>query len=129
MLLMQDLEFLHELSGDHLAMLAGLATEQENDPGEVLFQRGSEQTQAFLLTQGRVRTQGEREVREVEKTVLDVWTCVANVPHSLTASCTTPCTLLLVAHRDFLDALSSEPELAAALLRGLAQEQVKTIGA
>jgi len=60
---------------------------------------------------------------EVEKNVLDVWSCLGQTPHRYTAV-SLGCRILTVNTEELLEVVSTEPDLAVCLLQSLAAEKL-----
>ncbi len=121
--LLQDIDLFARTSTDHLASLAAVAEEKILKEGQTLFQAGDPADTLYALVDGRMRLDDGAAPQEVQKSVLDVWSCLARKPHRYTASSLGNCRLLCISAEELLEVLGSEPDLAVALLQQLASEK------
>ncbi len=120
---LQGIDLFARSSTDHLASLASVAEEKTLKEGQILFQAGDPADTLYTLIDGRIRLDDGAAPKEVEKTVLDVWSCLAQKPHRYTASSLGNCRLLSINAEELLEVLGTEPDLAVALLQQLASEK------
>ncbi len=121
-LLVQRVDVFREARSDHLALLAGIAEEVDVDAGTVLLREDEVPTAVHVVALGEVTLQMAGAPPLVAKPgegfgALGV---IGERPAMFTAIVTRPATLLRISRSDLVDLLVDSPELAVALLRGLA---------
>jgi len=121
--LLQDIDLFARSSTDHLASIAGACDEKTLKEGEILFKAGEPANVLHALVEGRVRLDNGIEVFEMEKAVLDVWSCLARKPYRYTATSLGRSRVLSMNVEELLEVLGTEPDLAVALLQQLASEK------
>lgn len=121
--LLQDIDLFARSSIDHLTSLAGVSEERILKEGEILFSAGQPADVLHALVEGRVRLDNGIEVLEIEKSILDVWSCLARKPYRYTATSLGPSRVLSMNVEELLEMLGTEPDLAVALLQQLASEK------
>ncbi len=120
--LLQRVDVFREARSDHLALLAGIAEEVDFDAGTVLLRDDEVPTAMLVVARGEVTL----EMRGVAPLIakpgegFGALGLIGERPAMFTATVTRPATLLRISRSDLLDLLVDSPELAVALLRGMA---------
>jgi len=121
-LLVQRVDVFREARSDHLALLAGIAEEVDVDAGTVLLRDDEVPTALHVVARGEVTLQMTGAPPLVAKPGegFGALGLIGERPAMFTATVTRPATLLRISRSDLVDLLVDSPELAVALLRGLA---------
>ena len=121
-LLLQRVDVFREARSDHLALLAGIADEVDCDAGTVLLRKDEVPTAMHVVVRGEVSLEMPRGAPLIAKTGdgFGALSLIGDRPAIFTATVTGPATLLRISRSDLLDLLVDSPELAVALLRGMA---------
>ncbi|MBP1622745.1 MAG: Cyclic nucleotide-binding domain [Acidobacteria bacterium] len=119
-LLLQEVEVLRFASADHLMQLAEAGTEQAFARGDIILHEGDPSLTFYILLLGAV-SEG-KSGRILEKTAINLNSCLTGGMPSCDYICTEDCTVLSIAAADLLDLLAGEPELSLALLKYFATE-------
>jgi len=120
-LLLQELDLLRFASADHLMLLAEAGREVVFRKGDAIFRAGNPSSTFYLLLLGRAAIAGADGL-VVEKTALNLRSCLTNVEHSAACICIEDCTALAFETPDLLDLLAGEPELSLAMLKYFVSE-------
>jgi CRP-like cAMP-binding protein len=124
---LQDLDLFEFVYTEHLAQLGSICRETELSKGTVLFRQGDTSKRLHMVVGGKVALEVKGEpVGSVEQGSLDVWSFLAERPHSVTAKALETTTLLTVTFEDLVDLLTAEAEFCWAITKKLAslgQEQ------
>jgi CRP/FNR family transcriptional regulator, cyclic AMP receptor protein len=106
-----------------LGQIARLADEVELPAGRVLTQQGRIGNEFFVIVEGKVRVErdGRRIQTEGPGDFLGEIALIDHRPRTATATCETPCRLLVLAHREFHALLAVSPAISNAVLKALAQ--------
>jgi len=121
-LLLQRVDVFREARSDHLALLAGIAEEVDVDAGTVLLREDDVPNALHVVARGEVTLQVAAAPPLVAKPGegFGALGLIGERPAMFTATVTRPATLLRISRSDLVDLLVDSPELAVALLRGLA---------
>lgn len=121
-LLVQRVDVFREARSDHLALLAGIAEEVDVDAGTVLLREDEVPAAVYVVARGEVTLQMAGAPPLVAKPGegFGALGLIGERPAMFTATVTRPATLLRISRSDLVDLLVDSPELAVALLRGLA---------
>jgi hypothetical protein len=121
-LLLQRVDVFREARSDHLALLAGIAEEVDVDAGTVLLRDDEVPTALHVVARGEVTLQmaGAPPLVAKQGEGFGALGLIGERPAMFTATVTRPATLLRISRSDLVDLLVDSPELAVALLRGLA---------
>ncbi|MBP1595541.1 MAG: Cyclic nucleotide-binding domain [Acidobacteria bacterium] len=120
-LLLQELDLLRFASADHLMLLAEAGREVVFRKGDAIYRAGDPPSTFYLLLRGRAAI-GGADGPVVEKTALDLRSCLRNVERPAGCICIEDCTALAFETPDLLDLLASEPELSLAMLKHFVSE-------
>jgi CRP-like cAMP-binding protein len=115
-------------SKDSLKRIVGLVDEIDLPAGHVLTEQGRLGAEFFVIVNGTVRVmQDGRLVNTIGPGgFLGEISLVDHRPRTATATCETPCRVLVLGHREFHTLLADTPSIAVAVLTALA-ERVRTL--
>jgi len=106
-----------------LARIARLVDEVDLPAGHVLTQQGRVGDEFFIIVAGTVRV--DRDGRRIDTLgpgdFLGEISLIDHRPRTATATCETPCRVLVLAHREFHTLLADSPGIASAVLTSLAE--------
>jgi CRP/FNR family transcriptional regulator, cyclic AMP receptor protein len=106
-----------------LAKIKRLVDEVELPAGSVLMTEGRLGNEFFIIVEGTVVV--ERGGRKVDTMgpggFLGEIALIDHRPRTATATCETPCRLLVLAHREFHSLLAQSPPIALAVLQALGE--------
>ena len=121
--LLKGVPLFSQCSKANLARIAALVDEMQFPAGRVLMREGRTGDEFFIIMEGRVRV--ERGGRQIDTMgpgeFMGEIALVDHRPRTATITCETPCTLLVLGHREFHTLLADTPGIADAVLRALAQ--------
>jgi len=110
-------------SKDSLQRIARLVDEIDLPAEHVLTQQGRVGNEFFIVVDGIVRV--EQDGRRVNTIgpggFLGEISLIDHRPRTATATCETPCRVLVLAHREFHTLLADSPSIASAVLKVLAE--------
>lgn len=107
----------------------GMLTEEVDLPaGRVLFNQGDSAQELFIVVSGEVRVERNGSVLAVRGPgeFFGEIALVAEGERTATATCLTPCRLLVLGHRDFHSLMDEFPDLKIRVLETLAK-RVRTL--
>ena len=121
--LLRSVPLFSACSKTNLARIARLVDEIELPAGHVLTQQGRTGNEFFIIVDGTVRV--DRDGRRIDTVgpgdFLGEIALIDHRPRTATATCETPCRLLVLAHREFHTLLADTPSIASAVLKALAE--------
>lgn len=110
-------------SKTNIARIARLVDEIDLPAGRALTQQGRVGDEFFIIVDGTVRV--ERDGRRIDTLgpgdFLGEISLIDHRPRTATATCETPCRVLVLAHREFHTLLADAPGIATAVLKSLAE--------
>ena len=110
-------------SRTNLARIARLVDEVDLPAGHVLTEQGRVGNEFFVIVEGRVRV--DRDGRQIDTAgpgdFLGEIALIDHRPRTATATCETPCRVLVLGHREFHTLLADTPSIATEVLKALAQ--------
>ncbi len=111
-----------------LARIARLVDEIDLPAGHLLTQQGRIGNEFFIVVDGTVQVdQDGRRVNTLGPgDFLGEISLIDHRPRTATATCETPCRVLVLAHREFHTLLADSPAIASAVLKSLA-ERLRTL--
>ena len=120
--LLQRVDVFREARSDHLALLAGIAEETDVAAGTVLVREDAVPNAVHVVARGEVSLAlpGMPPLIAKSGDGFGALGLLGERPAMFTATVTGPATLLRISRSDLLDLLVDSPELAVALLRGMA---------
>lgn len=120
--LLQRVDVFREARSDHLALLAGIAEETDVAAGTVLVREDAVPNAVHVVARGEVSLAMPGMPPLIAKSGdgFGALGLIGERPAMFTATVTGPATLLRISRSDLLDLLVDSPELAVALLRGMA---------
>ncbi len=126
--LLQGVDLLEGARSSHLALLASIAEEIDEQPGEVLLRRGEPTDALYIVVRGRVLLRGapEGEIEATDGMAFGTWALIDESPSVVEARVEGGATLLRIGRTEFHDLLADNPELGIGLLQGLAR-RVRTL--
>jgi hypothetical protein len=124
-LLLQEIDILKFASTDHLIQLAEAGHEEIIKKGTIIAPAGEPSLNCYLLLLGRVAPE-RAENPILEKTAVNLFSCLAGNSPRYSHVCLEDCTVLTISTTDLLDLLSGEPELSLALLKYFALNQLQS---
>jgi len=122
-LLLQEMDLFRFASADHLMQLAESASEETFGKDDAIVRGGEASSKLYFLLIGRASFEGSGE-RILERTAVNLYSCLAGVEHAAGCFCIEDCTVLSIPAASFLDLLAGEPELSMALLKYLASKHL-----
>jgi len=121
--LLRSVPLFSACSKTNLARIARLVDEIDLPAGHVLTQQGRTGNEFFIIVDGTVRV--DRDGRRIDTVgpgdFLGEIALIDHRPRTATATCETPCRLLVLAHREFHTLLADTPSIASAVLKALAE--------
>lgn len=119
---LKSVDMFSNIPTEALAQLAARGKEHHFDPGQVVFQEGEANRGAFLVVEGLVEMRKGRALESVRGSGQGFAELAleAGEPHSLTAIALEHTHALNISNEDFIDAMLDYPEVAVAMVRGLA---------
>lgn len=106
-----------------LGRIARLADEVDLPAGRVIMRQGQTGNEFFVIVDGKVAV--EQDGRRINNLgpgdFLGEIALVDHRPRTATATCETPCRLLVIAHREFHTLLADWPAIQQQILRSLAE--------
>jgi CRP-like cAMP-binding protein len=110
--------------------VARLADEVDLPAGRVVARQGASGAEFFVIIDGTVRIDrdGQHLADLGPGDFFGELSLLGEVPRTATATCTTPCRLLVVGHREFHSLLSKFPTIQAAVLDALAHRIARLEG-
>lgn len=118
------------LDGRALAQLASMVDEVDVGAGTVLMTEGRSGSEFFVILEGSVEvTRGGNHLRSLGAgEFLGEIALVDHGPRTATATATSACRLLVLAHREFDSMIDNNPAVRAAVFQALA-ERVRSLDA
>ena len=121
--LLRSVPLFSACSKTNLARIARLVDEIDLPAGHVLTQQGRTGNEFFIIVDGTVRV--DRDGRRIDTVgpgdFLGEIALIDHRPRTATATCETPCRVLVLAHREFHTLLADTPSIASAVLKALAE--------
>jgi CRP-like cAMP-binding protein len=111
------------LDGRALAQLATMVDEVDVDAGTVLMTEGRSGQEFFVIVEGTVDvTRGGRHLGSLEAgDFLGEIALIDDGPRTATATATSACRLLVLAHREFDTLIADHADVRAAVMQALAE--------
>jgi len=121
--LLSKVPLLAGLDRKELEEVGRLADEVSLPEGRVVAREGTSGEEFFVIIDGTVRIEraGERLADLGPGDFFGELAMLGKVPRTATATCTTACRMLVLAHREFNTLLSSYPGIQNAVLHAVAQ--------
>ncbi len=121
-LLLQNVDLFSQVTSEQLSHLAGIASETEAQPGQVLYAEGDAPDGLYVVISGSVlmRRGGSEIDRIAPNGSFGAWALFDDEPRLTTAESAEKTHLLFVPRDDFYDVLSDNVEMVAALFKHLA---------
>lgn len=130
---LKSIDLFAQISGEDLAAVALICSEDERDQGEEIFSQGEFADALYLVVKGKVRVHTlDRVVAELgprecfgEMGILDA------SPRSATVTALTDVALLKIAREDFREIMSEKPEIAQAIIQVLTRrlrDAIRSVG-
>ena len=128
--LLSKVPLLAALDRRSLEEVARLADEVDLPEGRVVTRQGASGAEFFVIIDGTVRIDrdGEHLTDLGAGDFFGELSLLGEVPRTATATCTSPCRLLVVGHREFHSLLSRFPTIQAAVLEALAHRIARLEG-
>ncbi len=128
--LLSQVPLFAHLDGRALAQLATMVDEVDVVAGTVLMTEGRSGSEFFVIVEGSVDvTRGGQHLRSLAAgDFLGEIALVDHGPRTATATATSACRLLVLAHREFDSMIDDNPVVRAAVLQALA-ERVRSLDA
>ena len=128
--LLQRVDVFQEARSDHLALLAGIAQEVDADAGAVLIRKDDIPDALYVIVRGEVTLDvpGRPPSPAKQGEGLGALFLVSERPAGFTATAASTSTLLRITRSDLEDLLVDSPEIAVALLRGMAHRVTSLLG-
>ncbi len=125
--LLSKVPLLAGLDRKDLEQVGRLADEVDLPEGRVVARQGTSGEEFFVIIEGTVRIErdGEHLRDEGPGDFFGELAMLGKVPRTATATCVTPCRLLVVGHREFNSLLSNYPSIQGAVLHAVAQRIAK----
>jgi CRP-like cAMP-binding protein len=121
--LLRGVPLFSDCSKVDLTRIEQLADEMELPAGHVLMEQGRVGNEFFVIVEGTVRV--ERDGKVIDNLgpgdFLGEIALVDHRPRTATATCETPCRVVVIGHREFHTLLMDEPGIAEAVMRSLAE--------
>ncbi len=121
--LLRGVPLFTECSKTNLTRIAKLVDDMDFPAGKVLTREGRTGDEFFIIVEGTVRV--ERAGRRIDTLgagdFLGEISLIDHRPRTATATCETPCRLLVLGHREFHTLLADSPGISSAVLRSLAE--------
>jgi CRP-like cAMP-binding protein len=123
LVLLAKVPLLAGLQRKDLEAVARLADEIDVPEGRVVARQGSHGEEFFVIVDGTVRVDHDGEVlRELGPgDFFGEMAMLGKVPRTASVTCTSPCRLLVVGHREFNSLLSDYPSIQNAVLHAVAE--------
>ena len=128
--LLSKVPLLAALDRRGLEEVARLADEVDLPADRVVTRQGASAAEFFVIIDGTVRIDrdGEHLTDLGPGDFFGELSLLGEVPRTATATCSTPCRLLVVGHREFHSLLSKFPTIQAAVLEALARRIARLEG-
>lgn len=121
--LLANVPLLAGLDRKSLEQVARLADEVDLPAGRVVAQQGSSADEFFVIIDGTVSVERDgQHLRDMGPgDFFGELAMLGKIPRTATVTCTSPCRLLVVGHREFNSLLASYPTVQGAVLHAVAQ--------
>lgn len=124
--LLAKVPLLAGLDRKSLEQIGRLADEVDLPAGRVVAKQGSSADEFFVIIDGTVSVERDgKHLRDMGPgDFFGELAMLGKVPRTATVTCTSPCRLLVVGHREFNSLLASYPTIQGAVLHAVAQRIV-----
>lgn len=121
--LLRGVPLFSDCSKVDLTRIEQLADEMELPAGHVLMEQDRVGNEFFVIVEGTVRVERDGKVIDTlgPGDFLGEIALVDHRPRTATATCETPCRVVVIGHREFHTLLMDEPAIAEAVMRSLAE--------
>ena len=118
---LQKVELFSELRTDELALVASIASQTHQQPGDVLFRENAPSDALFVVLAGRVEMRrGEQVMFSVgEDETVGNWAFFDDQPSVVTATAVEESWLLKIEGQDFFDLLEDHTEMTPSMFQAL----------
>jgi len=122
-LFLKSIDLFSQISGDNLAEVALIATEESRDAGEEILAEGELGEALYLVLEGKIRLhQGDKAIAELgERECLGEMALLDPRPELGSATAATAAQLLRISRHDFQELLAQSPEIALAVIKVLSR--------
>jgi CRP-like cAMP-binding protein len=119
---LQNVDVFADVPSEHLAYLASIATVEEFQESEVIFEEGDASDAMYLVLSGKVRLhRGQQDITTAgPKEAFGTWVLLEQAPQVVTATVTEDVVLLRIDREDFIDLLSDHVQITEAVLKNVA---------